>query len=50
MSERWLPVTKVVRLGSGELAQSQTVEITPPIIALAVLLLVGTAWWAASSD
>lgn len=48
MSERSLPLTKVVRLAGGELSQSKIPEITPPIIALAVLLLVGTAWWAAS--
>jgi hypothetical protein len=50
MSERSLPLTKVVRLASGELAQSRGFELTPPMIALAVLVLVGTAWWAASGD
>jgi hypothetical protein len=50
MSERSLPLTKIVRLASGELAQSDAPVITPPIVALAVLLLVGTAWWAASGD
>lgn len=50
MSERTIPVTKVVRLGTGELSQVQAPIVTPPIVALAVLLLVGTAWWAATRD
>lgn len=50
MSERSLPLVKVVRLASGELAQTNAPAITPPIVALAVLLLVGTAWWAASGE
>lgn len=50
MSERSLPLTKVHRLAGGDLSQATMPEITPPIIALAVLLLVGTAWWAASGD
>lgn len=46
MAERSLPLVKVVRLEGAEL--SNAAPIDPPIIALAVLLLVGTAWWAAS--
>lgn len=49
MSERALPLTKVVRLASGELAETTPcASVPPPIALLAIVILVGTAWWAAS--
>lgn len=49
MAERSLSLTKVVRLSGGALSQ---VKVDPPwaMIAIAGLLLVGTAWWAAAGD
>jgi hypothetical protein len=50
MAERSLSLSKVVRLSSGELSQAK-VDPTPYVmIAIAGILLVGTAWWAAAGD
>lgn len=49
MAERSLSLMKVVRLSGGELSQ---VKVEPPwaMIAIAGLLLVGTAWYAVAGD
>jgi hypothetical protein len=50
MAERSLTVTKVVRLSSGELSQAKVDYSSWTMVAIAGLLLVGTAWWAAAGD
>lgn len=50
MAERSLTVTKVVRLSSGELSQTKVDYTSWTMVAIAGLLLVGTAWWAAAGD
>lgn len=50
MAEKSLTLIKVVRLSSGELSQVKPEQSSWPIVALAGLLLVGVAWWAAAGD
>lgn len=50
MAEKSLTLTKVVRLSGGELSQVKPESNPWPIVAIAGLLLVGVAWWAAAGD
>lgn len=52
MAERKLALSRIVRLEGGELAEVNVRPDETPwaLIALAGILLVGTAWWAAMGD
>lgn len=52
MNERAVPVTTIIKLGDQILAQEKTPAAIPPwpLVAIAGILLVGVAFWAAAGD